>query len=248
MSEQQQLLVVDDDHTIRDLISQFLQQHGFIVSQAADGQAMRDALQERSFDLIILDVMMPGEDGLSLCRSLRQHSQTPIIMVTAVSHEIERILALEWGADDYLSKPFHLRELLARVRAVLRRTTSCAFTPIEHADTSYLYQFDGWLLDATTRQLYSPDQLEVTLSSGEYELLYVFLCAPQKVLSREYLLEATKSRSALPYDRSVDIQISRLRHKIEVNQKHPRIIKTVRGGGYVLAIDVIKQAKVPCGH
>ncbi len=243
MSQTQHILVVDDDRGIRDLLGKFLRQHGFQTSLAKDGQEMKVHLQNNTFDLIILDIMMPGEDGLSLCRQLRADSHIPIIMLTAVSEDVERILGLEMGADDYLGKPFNPRELLARVRAILRRSSPDTNSSKEHAVKSQhiIFRFDDWELDQTTRRLISPDNLEVTLSSGEFDLLLALLRAPQQVLSRDTLLDLTKNRPATPFDRSIDIQISRLRHKIEKNHSKPSIIKTVRGGGYVLAVPVTRQ-------
>lgn len=242
MEQTQHILVVDDDRGIRDLLGRFLRQHGFQISLAKDGIEMKMHLEKGSIDLIILDIMLPGEDGMVLCRSLRRNSNIPIIMLTAVSEEIERILGLEFGADDYMSKPFNPRELLARVRAILRRSTPELSDPSEITINQHLiYRFDGWSLNQTARRLLSPEQLEVTLSSGEFDLLLAFLRAPQQVLSRDTLLDLTKNRPAAPFDRSIDIQISRLRHKIEPNHAQPQIIKTVRGGGYVLSVPVLKE-------
>lgn len=231
------ILVVDDDKGIRDVLGEFLAQQGYVVSLAKDGKEMKSILDKNGIDLIILDIMMPGEDGLRLCHQLRASSCIPIIMLTAIGEEMDRILGLEMGADDYLSKPFNPRELLARIRGILRRSGT---KPEMEAPTAYHnhYKFQGWRLDRTTRKLYSPDNLEISLSSGEYTLLLVFLERPQMVLSRDYLLDLTKNRSASAFDRSIDIQISRLRQKIEPDQKNPSILKTVRGGGYVLACDV----------
>jgi two-component system OmpR family response regulator len=242
MNKMQNILVVDDDRGIRDLLGKFLRQHGFQISLARDGREMKIHLQNTTFDLVILDIMMPGEDGLSLCRQLRAESQIPIIMLTAVSEEVERILGLEMGADDYLGKPFNPRELLARVRAILRRAGH-GLNGEEHPVKSLhiIYRFDNWELDQTTRRLISPESLEVTLSSGEFDLLLALLRAPQQVLSRDTLLDLTKNRLATPFDRSIDIQISRLRHKIEKDHGKPSIIKTVRGGGYVLAVPVTRK-------
>lgn len=236
MSETAHILVVDDDTGIRDLLGQFLQKHGFRTSLAKDGDAMWLALQAHTIDLIILDIMMPGKDGMTLCRELRQTSQLPIIMLTAISEEVDRILGLEMGADDYLSKPFNPRELLARVKAILRRSN-----PDEKNISKAMqnrYRFCNWSLDKVARRLLSPEGVEISLSAGEYNLLLALLERPQQVLSRDQLLDLTKNRLAGPYDRSVDIQISRLRQKIECDQKNPQLIKTVRGGGYVLAADV----------
>lgn len=248
MEKQKHILVVDDDRGIRDLLGRFLRQHGFQASLAKDGADMYVHLQNNDVDLIILDIMMPGDDGMTLCRQLRASSQIPIIMLTAVSEEVEKILGLELGADDYMSKPFNPRELLARARAILRRASQGGGAEIagsvqEVTSRHLCYYFGGWCLDQTARILISPEKLEVTLSSGEFDLLLALLRSPQQVLSRDMLLDLTKNRPATPFDRSIDIQISRLRHKIEKDHKKPRIIKTVRGGGYVLAVPVSKEQK-----
>lgn len=244
MEKLQHILVVDDDRGIRDLLGKFLRQHGFETSLAKDGAEMQVHFDKGGIDLIILDIMMPGEDGLTLCKKIRKHSAIPILMLTAVSEEVERILGLELGADDYMSKPFNPRELLARVRAILRRSAG-SDDPVQNKQKmlgqQVIYRFDGWSLNATSRRLVSPEQLEVTLSSGEFDLLVTFLRSPQQVLSRDTLLDLTKNRSATPFDRSIDIQISRLRQKIERDHKKPNLIKTVRGGGYVLAVAVTKE-------
>lgn len=244
MEKLQHILVVDDDRGIRDLLGKFLRQHGFETSLAKDGAEMQVHFDSGGIDLIILDIMMPGEDGLSLCKKIRKHSTIPILMLTAVSEEVERILGLELGADDYMSKPFNPRELLARVRAILRRsngTDDSTQNTRQMTNQQVIYRFDGWSLNATSRRLVSPEQLEVTLSSGEFDLLVTFLRSPQQVLSRDTLLDLTKNRSASPFDRSIDIQISRLRQKVERDHKKPNLIKTVRGGGYVLAVAVTKE-------
>jgi len=236
MSTTPNLLIVDDDAGIRNLLGEFLKQHGFQPFLAQDGKAMRAILARQSIDLIILDIMMPGDDGLSLCRQLRTESTIPIVMLTAVGEEVDRIVGLEMGADDYLNKPFHPRELLARIKAVLRRVHGAVREP--QPTENQIYYFAEWSLNRGLRRLLSPDQCEVILSAGEYALLLAFLERPQQVLSRDQLLDLTKNRMAGPFDRSIDIQISRLRHKIEENIKNPTMIKTVRSGGYVLAIPV----------
>ena len=242
MTTAQHILIVDDDRGIRDLLGKFLHQHGFETSQAKDGDEMRHYLAKQSVDLIILDIMMPGDDGLTICRQLRANSSIPIIMLTAISEEIERILGLEMGADDYLSKPFNPRELLARVKAILRRSQNPQEAALNAEKSEHIvYQFAEWTLDQAERRLASPDGLDITLSTGEFELLLAFVQRPQQVLSRDTLLDLTKNRPAGPFDRSIDIQISRLRHKIEQDHKSPQIIKTVRGGGYVLATRVLRK-------
>jgi len=228
------ILVVDDDHAICDLLGRFFREHGYDTLLANNGSEMMAHMEKRPVHLIVLDIMMPGDDGMTLCRKLRATSKIPIIMLTAISEEIERILGLEMGADDYLSKPFNPRELLARVKAILRRSG-----PNDAEDNDHVVlRFQGWELDTTARQLKSPDNLEISLSSGEYMLLLAFLERPQNVLSRDRLLDLTRNRMAAPFDRSIDIQISRLRSKIDVDPKNPQIIKTIRGGGYILTTAV----------
>jgi len=229
------ILVVDDDREIRDLLSRFLRKHGYRVDTAGDGRAMAQALTAGRFDLLVLDLMLPGEDGLSLCRKVRQTSDLPIIMLTAMGEEADRIVGLEVGADDYLGKPFNPRELLARIRAILRRTASL---PRGDADPSPALVFDGWRLDIVHRTLTAPDGALVDLTAGEFDLLVALAEHPGRVLNRDQLLDLTRGREAGPFDRSVDVQISRLRRKIEADAKAPAMIKTVRGGGYVFAAKV----------
>ena len=230
------ILVVDDDREIRSLVSQLLRKHDFRVTDAADGREMFQILETGRFDLVVLDLMLPGEDGLSLCRRIRAGSSLPIIMLTAMGEETDRIVGLEMGADDYLPKPFNPRELLARIRAVLRRSGG------EPADPSpeggVVREFEGWSLDLAKRELRAPDGTLVPLTAGEFDLLAAIVERPGRVLSRDQLLDLTRGRDAAPFDRSVDVQISRLRRKLEADPKDPQMIKTVRGGGYVLACEV----------
>ena len=231
------ILVVDDDREIRDLLARFLRKHGYRVDSAADGREMWRLLETGRFDLIVLDLMLPGEDGLSLCRRLRsQNSAMPVIMLTAIGEEMDRIIGLEMGADDYLAKPFNPRELLARMRAVLRRS-GAAPIPSEAAGEDDL-TFAGWRLRLAARELLSPDGSLVDLTGGEFELLCALANRPNRLLSREQLLDQTRGRDAVPFDRAIDVQISRLRGKIEVDPKNPAIIKTVRGAGYIFATEV----------
>jgi two-component system OmpR family response regulator len=205
---------------------------------------MRRCLASDRADLIILDMMLPGEDGLALCRQLRMYDRTPIIFLTALSGEADRVAGLETGADDYLAKPFSTRELLARVRAVLRRVAPAAVdAPIAATQATHgrRLKFSGWTLDAGRRQLAAPDGVLVDLSGGEYELLLAFLRSPQIVLNRDQLLDASRGRLAGPFDRAIDVQVGRLRRKIEADPKNPALIKTVRGGGYVLASTVTAE-------
>jgi two-component system OmpR family response regulator len=230
------ILVVDDDQEIRDLLSRFLSKHGYRVTAARDGKEMRRALADWNIDLIVLDLMLPGEDGLSLCRDLRARSQIPVIMLTMKGEETDRILGLEMGADDYLPKPFNPRELIARIKAVRRRSTGAATTSTGNG--AALLRFAGWKLARGFRRLESPGGLVVDLSTGEFDLLVAFVEHPQKVLTRDQLLDLTQGRAEAAFDRSIDMQVSRLRRKIEPNPNEPELIKTVRGGGYVLAADV----------
>ncbi len=231
------LLVVDDDAEIRDLLSRFLKKHGYRVDTAPDGRAMNRLMETGRFDLVVLDLMLPGEDGLSLCRGLRAKSDIPVIMLTAIGEETDRIIGLEMGADDYLAKPFNPRELLARIKAVLRRAGGATAT-IDTQGT--VLGFAGWQLDAGKRELRSADDVLVPLTAGEFDLLLAFAERPQRVLSREQLLDLTKGRAAIAFDRSIDVQLSRLRRKIEDDPKEPELIKTVRSGGYIFTAEVEK--------
>jgi len=226
------ILIVDDHREIRDLVSRALSKEGFRVSVAADGRAMRKVLDDGRIDLILLDLMLPGEDGLSLCRSLRATSSIPIIMLTAKGDELDRVIGLEMGADDYLPKPFGSRELVARIRAVLRRSqeTLTAGSPSQQPTH---YRFDRWRLDTGRRELLQDDGITIPLSTGEYDLLLAFVARPQRVLSRDQLLDLARGRAANALDRSIDTQVSRLRRKLELDPGDPKIIKTVWGGGYI---------------
>jgi two-component system OmpR family response regulator len=226
------ILVVDDHREIRDLVSRVLTKEGFRVSMAADGRAMHKILAESRTDLILLDLMLPGEDGLSLCRSLRAESNIPIIMLTAKGEEVDRVIGLEMGADDYLPKPFGSREMIARIRAVLRRSHEKMATANSGARPKR-YHFDRWGLDTGARDLLRDDGVTVPLSTGEYDLLIVLVERPQRVLSRDQLLDLARGRIANAFDRSIDTQISRLRKKLELDPSDPKIIKTVWGGGYM---------------
>lgn len=234
------VLVVDDDQEIRDLLRQFLNRHGYRVSLARDGREMWQALDNWHIDLIILDLMLPGDDGLTLCRDLRARSTVPVIMLTVMGEETDRIVGLEMGADDYLSKPFNPRELLARMKAVLRRVQLEATSP--PGVRRQCLRFDGWSLDPGLRQLRSPAGLLVDLSAGELDLLIAFAEHPQRVLSRDQLLDLTHGRIESPFDRSIDMQVSRLRRKVEADPKNPELIKTVRNSGYLFAAQVTHDA------
>jgi two-component system, OmpR family, response regulator len=231
VTAQPHILVVDDSRDIRELLVRYLEQNGFRASAAPGADAARRLLKTSVFDLAVLDVMMPGEDGLSLCRSLHFESDLPVIMLTARGEDVDRILGLEMGADDYVAKPFNPRELVARIGAVLRRTNSL---PRRGGGTrSGHIQFDRWSLDTAQRELTGPDGTIVPLSSGEFRLLLAFIERPNVSLSRDQLLDITRGRNADPFDRSIDNAVSRLRRKIEEDPKAPRLIKTVWGGGYV---------------
>jgi two-component system OmpR family response regulator len=229
------ILIVDDHREIRELVTRALVKEGFRVSSAADGRAMQKVLSDGRIDLILLDLMLPGEDGLSLCRTLRAKSTIPIIMLTAKGDEIDRVIGLEMGADDYLPKPFGSRELIARIRAVLRRGQR---GDAAAADKPAQYRFDRWRLDTAARELLRDDGVTVPLSTGEYDLLLAFVERPQRVLSREQLLDLARGRAAANFDRAIDTQVSRLRKKIERDAADPKIIKTVWGGGYTFTAAV----------
>jgi len=236
MNSQDHVLIVDDDKEIRNLLCEYLQKQAYRVTAVADGRALRAALDAGHPDLIVLDVMLPGEDGLQLCRDLRSRSNVPIIMLTARGEETDRIVGLEMGADDYLAKPFNPRELLARIKSVLRRSRSLPENLEPEAVKSF--RFAGWLLDAATRNLTSPDGVVVPLSGTEFKLLRIFLAHPNRVLTRDQLIDLMISRDAGPFDRAIDVQVSRLRQRLHEDAREPRIIKTVRGEGYVLAAQV----------
>lgn len=241
MDHRNSILVVDDDPEIAALVSEFLAQHGFAVTAVGDGRAMRQAVADGVFDLVILDLMLPGEDGLSLCRFLRDTTTLPIIMLTAMGGEIDRVVGLEMGADDYVAKPFSARELLARIKAVLRR--GAPREPAATAEaTKEALEFADWRLEIGRRRLFSPDGVLVELTSGEFDLLHAFLLNPQRVLNRDQLLDIARGRVSGPFDRTIDVQVGRLRRKLEIDPKKPEIIKTVRGGGYMLTTQVVATA------
>jgi two-component system OmpR family response regulator len=236
MDTQPQILVVDDDRDIRTLLSEYLDANGLRTKLAGDGAGMWKALDETRIDLIVLDLMLPGEDGLQLCRALRARSSVPVIMLTARGEPIDRIIGLEMGADDYVAKPFEPRELLARIRTVLRRTE--ALPPNLQPAAARALRFAGWTLDLAARQLLNPEGVVVVLSGAEFRLLQVLLEHPNRVLSRDQLLNLTRGRDADPFDRSIDLQVSRLRQKLGDDARSAHLIKTVRNEGYVLAATV----------
>ena len=236
MAEPSHIVVVDDEPEIRSMLADYLGHSGFVVSLAEDGAALRPILEERPADLVILDLNMPGEDGLSLARWLRAHTEVGIVMLTAAGEVIDRIVGLEIGADDYIAKPVDLRELLARVRAVLRRLPAPgADRPVagEAAPTTRAVRFGGCRLDLDAHKLYTADGEEVPITSMEFDLLKAFAEHPNRVLSRDQLLDLAHNKNWEPFDRSIDIRIARLRRKIEADPAKPQVVKTVRGAGYI---------------
>ena len=233
------ILVVDDHREIRDLLAKYLAKHGFRVSAAESAAKARRLLEASVIDLVVLDIMMPGEDGLSLCRHLRANTHLPVIMLTAMAEDTDRVIGLEMGADDYLTKPFNPRELLARIKAVLRRVQS--LPPQRGQIKAKEVRFDRWSLNVGRRELVDQDGLAVPLSTAEFRLLSVFLDHAGLVLSRDQLLDLTVGRSADPFDRAIDNQVSRLRKKIETDPKSPALIKTHWGGGYSFSAEIAAQ-------
>jgi two-component system OmpR family response regulator len=231
MNDIAHILIVDDQEEICDVVQEYLTGEGYRVSTANDGSGMRRVLSQSPADLVILDLMLPGEDGLTLARSLRSESGIGIIILTGRGETVDRIIGLEMGADDYLPKPFHLRELLARVKAVLRRahdrSGDSAAPNRSHA------RFAGWNLDLSSRELISPDGQEVRLTTGEFDLLSAFVSNANQVLTRDRLLDLARNREAGPFDRTIDVQVGRLRRKLEDDPQNPSLIKTVRGTGYI---------------
>jgi len=231
------ILVVDDAREIRDPLVKYLQANGYRAMGADSAGAARKLVKAHAFDLIVLDVMMPGEDGLAFCRSLRETSDVPVLFLTARGEDVDRIVGIEIGGDDYVVKPFNPRELLARIGAILRRAR--ALPPAQQAPMAPRIKFDRWLLDTTRRELVGTDGVGVALSSGEYRLLSVLIERANLTLTREQLLDLTRGREAVLFDRSIDNAIMRLRRKIEIDPRNPKIIKTVWGGGYVFAAEPV---------
>jgi len=236
MNAQDHILIVDDDLEIRNLLREYFEKNGYRVTLAADGRGLRAALAVVEPDFVVLDLMLPGDDGFTLCRELRARSEVPVIMLTARGEETDRIVGLELGADDYLAKPFNPRELLARVKSVLRRVRSLPGNL--RPDEVKGYRFAGWALDIATRNLTSPAGVVIALSGTEFRLLRTFLGHPNRVLTRDQLMELMLSRDAAPFDRAIDVQVSRLRHRLDEDAREPAIIKTVRSQGYVFAAPV----------
>lgn len=254
--EQKHILIVDDDQEIRELLEQYLQKNQYQTTTLPDGLKLEETIARNQIDLVILDVMMPGEDGYSLCRKLRSQSNIPIIMLTACGEDVDRIVGLEMGADDYLPKPFNPRELLARMKAVFRRldvaNSTVSNTPVGNATMNNTtvnnsivetlpigrYSFQGWKLESKNRQLIDPQGVVAPLSNADYRLLKVFLDHPNRILNRDQLLDYTQGREADPFDRAIDVQVSRLRQRLHDNAKKPSLIKTIRGEGYLFATEV----------
>lgn len=228
------VLIVDDDHDIRLLLSDFLERNGLQVWQAADGKSMWQSLESQPVDLVVLDLNLPGTDGISLCRELRTTSNLPVIMLTARTSPIDRIVGLETGADDYVCKPFEPLELLSRIRSVLRRVTLAAAGEYDVREPRRM-RFSGWTLELTARHLLDPRGVVISLSGAEFRLLKLFLDRPNRILSRDAIMEHMHGRESGPFDRSIDLQVSRLRQKIEENSKAPTLLKTIRNEGYLLA-------------
>jgi two-component system OmpR family response regulator len=229
------ILIVDDDREIRDLLGSFLEKQGLRVTLARDAREARKLWPLHRFHLVVLDLMLPGESGLDFARWLRGQGSVPIVMLTAMGEETDRIVGLELGADDYVPKPFNPRELLARIRAVLRRANGAAE---EGGAPSKTYRFAGFSLDPARRRLLNPDGTEVPLTGGEFDLLTILLERPGRVLTRDMLMDILHNRQPGPFDRAIDVAVSRLRRKLEEDTRNPQVIKTVRGGGYVLSATV----------
>ncbi|MEO6091689.1 MAG: response regulator [Novosphingobium sp.] len=236
------LLIVDDEAALREALAEYLTRQGFAVSQAASAAEARAALNDLQPDLVLLDIMMPGEDGLSLCRHLVETRAIPTIFLTARGEATDRIVGLEIGADDYVVKPFEPRELVARIRSVLRRASRGPVEQVLREAESELLTFEGWRLDPLKRRLTDPEGAVVAISSAEFRLLLAFLEHPRQVLDRDRLLDMVQGREAHLFDRAVDNQVSRLRRKIEPDSRNPQLIQTVWGGGYMLAADVKRHA------
>ncbi len=239
MTDSGKILIVDDDPRVRKLLVNYFEEQGFGTMQAEDGPTLRACLKQGDIDLIMLDIGLPGEDGLTLAREVRGKSAVPIIIITGKGDVVDRVVGLELGADDYITKPFHLREVLARVRSVLRRSPpatldQAAVTPMQVADeTTETITFAGWRLDLTARDLRAPDGEPVVLTTAEFDLLLAFAGNANRPLSRDTLMDRTRGRDWTPFDRSIDTQVARLRKKIETDPNNPQLIKTVRGLGYL---------------
>jgi two-component system OmpR family response regulator len=235
-SERPHILVVDDDREIRSLVSDYLQKSGYRVTAVGDGPAMHQVIEHKHVDLIVLDLMLPGEDGLTLCRNLRRRSQVPVIILSAMGEEIDRVVGLEVGADDYLSKPFGARELLGRIKAILRRASHTARD--SNTLDVHAYEFAEWRLNTTERTLTHEDGTQIALRGSEFRLLSVLLAHAPNLLSRSQLTTLLHGRDLDPFDRSLDVRVSRLRQTLRDDGRSPRILKTVYGEGYVIGVKV----------
>ena len=235
MKDKDHILIVDDHPDICEMVRSYLEEEGFRVSTANDGEAMRRVMAQGPVTLVLLDLILPGEDGLTLARKLRAESNVGIIILTGRGETVDRIIGLEMGADDYLPKPFHLRELLARVKSVLRRASA---RDSGSKDRPANARFNGWQLDLTARELTSPNGEAVRLTTGEFDLLAAFVSHANQVLSRDRLLDLARNREAGPFDRTIDVQVGRLRRKLEDDAQQPSLIKTVRGSGYIFTAQV----------
>jgi two-component system OmpR family response regulator len=241
MSARPHLLLVDDEASIREPLGAYLQRAGFRVSEAGSAADARKVLAGSAIELVVLDIMMPGEDGLSLCRSIREQGELPVILLTARTEETDRIVGLEMGADDYVLKPFSPRELVARIKTILRRAGGGGGARTETQASASLYRFEGWTLRSDDWTLSGPDEVAIPLSTADFRLLQAFVTHPRQVLSRDQLLDLTAGREAHAFDRSIDNQISRLRRKLEDDARSPTLIKTVWGGGYMFSADVTRE-------
>lgn len=233
---QEKLLVVDDDPRIRQMLARYFEGEGYLVTTVADGVAMREEMGRQDFSALFLDLVLPGEDGLSLARSVRTHSDIPILMLTGRDDVVDKVVGLEVGADDYIAKPFHLREVLARLRSILRRRQPAAQAaepapPVPEGQAPL--KFEGWCLDIDRRKLISPSGADVSLTTGEFDMLVVLVRNAGRVMSRERLMDLTRNRNLEAFDRTIDAQMARLRRKIEVDSADPQLIKSVRGVGYI---------------
>ncbi len=239
MSDEARLLLVDDERDIREPLAAYLARNGYKVSKAANAEAARALIAGKEFDLVLLDIMMPGEDGLALTGFIRATTDLPVILLTARAEETDRIVGLELGADDYVTKPFSPRELMARIKAVLRRSSGESNQRVRAPDAES-FSFGPWILKTGERELVDRDGVAIPLSTGEYNILHAFVTHPRRVLSRDQLLDLTQGRELAAFERSIDNHISRLRKKIEENAADPKLVKTVWGGGYMLASEVTR--------
>jgi two-component system OmpR family response regulator len=248
MDDKTHILIVDDEQDICTLVDQYLTDEGYQVSIAHDGAAMRQVIARDPVDLVLLDIVLPNDDGLSIARALRvENPNIGIIMLTGRGDTIDRIVGLEMGADDYLAKPFHLRELLARVKSVVRRTESAPAEGTAGTESSRL-KFAGWEFDLHSRELTSPENESVRLTSGEFDLLRVFVTHPNQVMSRDRLLDLTRGREAGPFDRTIDVQVGRLRRKLNDDPHQPQLVKTLRSGGYIFVASVEATSDRPAAR